>query len=140
MIKYLKNKLDVVEVSFENFTKAYYECIVFNISQCKNIKEEDMQFKLFTILENDKSKAYYDDIETRNAKDVHVIFERKSGIITSSSGLLSVELDLFKGVSEEEYYNEGIVFRQLIADLEIEYERKNPYIFEEVLKVNFKDL
>ena len=80
------------------------------------IKPEDMLFRIFRVIKNEKSDKYCE----ANSKDfMFVVIEEHTKYICSNSNRLFVEIALASGISQDEYNNEGLLFRSLISHMAI---------------------
>ncbi len=121
LIDFLKSKVDVEEISFDDFPYYNLQMLTNNAVHCiqnmeLQIKPEDMLFRIFRVIKNEKSDKYCE----ANSKDfMFVVIEEHTKYICSNSNRLFVEIDLASGISQDEYNNEGLLFRSLISHMAI---------------------
>lgn len=123
LLKWLKEKVDVREISFSDLRKGDALMITYNAKNCilnkDHLSVEQMKFHIFQVVPNEKSAVYYN--EQPYEEIIYVVLEEKTGYIYSGSNLLFLELEVKQGVSEEEYNTEGLQFRSILAHIAIEY-------------------
>ena len=143
LINYLKNKFDLVELNFSELPpyKKYMlrENAKYSVGNIKlNIEIEDMSFRLFKIIENEKSIEYVDPREAEHGNFLFFILEEKTKYMCSNSGKLLIEMTYVSGVSEESYLEEDDVFKDLLSKLMFDYIDFNKFLYKKILhkKIN----
>lgn len=143
LIDYLKNKFDLVEIDFselpsykKNMLRENAKYYVGNVKL--NIEIKDMSFRLFKIIENEKSIEYVDPREAENGNFLFFILEEKTKYMYTNSGKLLIEMTYVSGVSEESYLEEDDVFKDLLSKLMFDYIDFNKFLYKKILhkKIN----
>ncbi|MDU3751277.1 MAG: hypothetical protein E7G36_06095 [Peptoniphilus rhinitidis] len=142
-ISYLKNKFDVVEIDFselpsykKNMLRENAKYYVGNVKL--NVEIKDMSFRLFKIIENEKSVEYVDPHEAEHGNFLFFIIEEKTKYMCSNSGKLLIEMKYVSGVSKESYLEEDDVFKDLLSKLMFDYIDFNKFLYKKILhkKIN----
>ena len=143
LINYLKNKFDLVELNFSELPPYKKYMISENAKHCLanvklNVEIEDMSFRLFKIIENEKSVEYVDPHEAEHGNFLFFIIEEKTKYMCSNSGKLLIEMKYVSGVSEESYLEEDDVFKDLLSKLMFDYIDFNKFLYKKILhkKIN----
>lgn len=143
LISYLKNKFDVVELNFselpsykKNMLRENAKYYVGNVKL--NVEIKDMSFRLFKIIENEKSVEYVDPHEAEHGNFLFFIIEEKTKYMCSNSGKLLIEMKYVSGVSKESYLEEDDVFKDLLSKLMFDYIDFNKFLYKKILhkKIN----
>lgn len=143
LISYLKNKFDLVEIDFSEFPSYKKDMLSENAKySVKNIKLnveiKDMSFRLFKIIENEKSIEYVDPREAEYGNFLFFILEEKTKYMSTNSGRLLTEMIYISGVSKESYLEEDLVFKNLLSFLMFDYLDDNKFLYEKIIhkKIN----
>lgn len=143
LISYLKNKFDLVELNFSELPPYKRDMLSENAKySVKNIKLnveiKDMSFRLFKIIENEKSIEYVDPREAEWGNFLFFILEEKTKYMSTNSGKLLIEMTYVSGVSKESYLEEDDVFKDLLSKLMFDYLDDNKFLYEKILnkKIN----
>lgn len=143
LINYLKNKFDVVELNFSELPpyKKYMlsENAKYFVGNIKlNVEIEDMSFRLFKIIENEKSIEYVDPREAEYGNFLFLVVEEKTKYMSTNSGRLLTEMTYISGVSKKSYLEEDLVFKDLLSKLMFDYIDDNKFLYKKILqnKVN----
>lgn len=143
LISYLKNKFDLVEIDFselpsykKNMLSENAKYYVGNVKL--NVEIKDMSFRLFKIIENEKSIEYVDPREAEYGNFLFFILEEKTKYMYTNSGKLLIEMTYVSGVSEESYLEEDDVFKDLLSKLMFDYIDFNKFLYKKILhkKIN----
>lgn len=143
LISYLKNKFDLVEIDFSelpsykrNMLSENAKYYVGNVKL--NVEIKDMSFRLFKIIENEKSIEYVDPREAEYGNFLFFILEEKTKYMYTNSGKLLIEMTYVSGVSEESYLEEDDVFKDLLSKLMFDYIDFNKFLYKKILnkKIN----
>lgn len=143
LIDYLKNKFDLVEIDFselpsykKNMLRENAKYYVGNVKL--NVEIKDMSFRLFKIIENEKSIEYVDPREAEYGNFLFFILEEKTKYMYTNSGKLLIEMTYVSGVSEESYLEEDDVFKDLLSKLMFDYIDFNKFLYKKILhkKIN----
>lgn len=143
LISYLKNKFDLVEIDFselpsykKNMLRENAKYYVGNVKL--NVEIKDMSFRLFKIIENEKSIEYVDPREAENGNFLFFILEEKTKYMYTNSGKLLIEMTYVSGVSKESYLEEDLVFKNLLSFLMFDYLDDNKFLYEKIIhkKIN----
>ena len=143
LINYLKNKFDLVEIDFSelpsykrNMLSENAKYYVGNVKL--NVEIKEMSFRLFKIIENEKSIEYVDPREAEHGNFLFFILEEKTKYMCSNSGKLLIEMTYVSGVSEESYLEEDDVFKDLLSFLMFDYLYDNKFLYKKILhkKIN----
>ena len=129
IVELLKQRLDIAEITLDEFPGPIVDVAKFNASNCifntgLQLKPEEMSFRAFRVIKNEKS-AHYDisyQISCQEDECIYIIFEENSGYFLTNSNWLLIELELARGVSEQEIVSEDIQFRSLLSHLAIALE------------------
>ncbi len=131
LINLLKNMLTVQEIGLDTFSDYYRERLKHNAFYCINnqklqITPDEMVFRFFEIIKDKRAKQYFvNEPNQLFTQDMcYIIFEEKTGYMDSSSNKLFLDMMLKRGVSQEDYDNEGLQFRALLGYLNIAFEQK----------------
>ena len=143
LINYLKNKFDLVELNFSELPpyKKYMlsENAKYFVGNIKlNVEIKDMSFRLFKIIENEKSIEYVDPREAEYGNFLFLVVEEKTKYMSTNSGKLLTEMIYISGLSEESYLEEDLVFKNLLSFLMFDYVDGNKFLYKKILqnKVN----
>lgn len=143
LINYLKNKFDLVELNFSELPPYKKYMISENAKHCLanvklNVEIKDMSFRLFKIIENEKSVEYVDPLEAEHGNFLFFIIEEKTKYMCSNSGKLLIEMKYVSGVSEESYLEEDDIFKDLLSKLMFDYIDFNKFLYKKILhkKIN----
>ena len=143
LISYLKNKFDLVELDFSELPsyKKYMlsESAKYSVGNIKlNVEIKDMSFRLFKIIENEKSIEYVDPREAEYGNFLFFILEEKTKYMSTNSGRLLTEMIYISGVSKESYLEEDLVFKNLLSFLMFDYVYDNKFLYEKIIhkKIN----
>ena len=143
LISYLKNKFDLVEIDFselpsykKNMLRENAKYFVGNIKL--NVEIKDMSFRLFKIIENEKSIEYVDPREAEHGNFLFLILEEKTKYMCTNSGRLLIEMTYISGVSKESYLEEDYVFKDLLSKLMFDYLDDNKFLYKKIIhkKIN----
>ena len=138
LINYLKNKFDVVEIDFSELPSYKRDMLSENakyfVGNIKlNVEIEDMSFRFFKIIENEKSIEYVDPREAEHDNFLFFILEEKTKYMSSNSGKLLIEMTYVSGVSKESYLEEDYVFKDLLSKLMFDYVYDNKFLYEKII-------
>ena len=138
LINYLKNKFDVVEINFSELPPYKKYMLSENAKYCLanvklNVEIKDMSFRLFKIIENEKSVEYVDPHEAEHGNFLFFIIEEKTKYMCSNSGKLLIEMKYVSGVSKESYLEEDDVFKDLLSKLMFDYIDFNKFLYKKIL-------
>ena len=143
LISYLKNKFELVELNFSELPpyKKYMlsENAKYYVGNVKlNVEIKEMSFRLFKIIENEKSIEYVDPREAEHDNFLFFILEEKTKYMSTNSGKLLIEMTYVSGVSEESYLEEDDVFKDLLSKLMFDYIDFNKFLYKKILnkKIN----
>lgn len=127
LIKYLKNKVNIVEISTTELVKPILQCITYNVVHCirneqLKLTADELNFVAHKLIRNDKSNSYYqyDYVHIDEQEDdlIFVIFEMRTGNIYSNSNKLQLELFVEQGVSQYDYDNETLMLVSYLSYLD----------------------
>lgn len=138
LINYLKNKFDVVEIDFSELPSYKRDMLSENakyfVGNIKlNVEIEDMSFRFFKIIENEKSIEYVDPREAEHDNFLFFILEEKTKYMSTNSGKLLIEMTYVSGVSKESYLEEDYVFKDLLSKLMFDYLDDNKFLYEKII-------
>ena len=143
LISYLKNKFDLVEIDFSELPSYKRDMLSENakyfVGNIKlNVEIEDMSFRFFKIIENEKSIEYVDPREAEHDNFLFFILEEKTKYMSTNSGRLLTEMTYVSGVSKESYLEEDYVFKDLLSKLMFDYLYDNKFLYEIIIhkKIN----
>ena len=143
LINYLKNKFDVVEIDFSELPSYKRDMLSENakyfVGNIKlNVEIEDMSFRFFKIIENEKSIEYVDPHEAEYGNFLFFILEEKTKYMSTNSGKLLTEMTYISGISKESYLEEDLVFKELLSFLMFDYIYDNKFLYKKIIdkKIN----
>ena len=143
LINYLKNKFDLVELNFSELPSYKRDMLRENakhsVGNIKlNIEIKDMSFRVFKIIENEKSIEYVDPLEAEYGNFLFFILEEKTKYMSTNSGRLLTEMIYISGVSKESYLEEDLEFKNLLSFLMFDYLDDNKFLYKKILhkKIN----
>lgn len=143
LIDYLKNKFDVVEIDFSELPSYKRDMLnenaKYSVGNIKlNLDIKDMSFRLFKIIENEKSIEYVDPRESEYGNFLFLVLEEKTKYMCTNSGRLLTEMIYISGISEESFLEEDYVFKDLLSKLMFDYLDDNKFLYEKILnkKIN----
>lgn len=124
LIDLLGRKADIKELKPETLPSHWLPIAMFNAAHsiCNDelkLDPQDMIFRVFEVIRNEKSKLYFKNCD--DDEMLTVIFEEHTGYVCTDSNRLFLELEYTRGVSKEEYDNEGMQFRSLLSHLATTY-------------------
>ncbi|EOH55531.1 hypothetical protein UA3_01861 [Enterococcus faecium EnGen0263] len=128
----LKEMVDVKEAPISNVYKDHLEMLKINVVNSIYVrKEKTIEFHLFYVENNLKSKIYYQSYEKkpttlpRLRKDtIYIIFEESLGIMETNCSLLAIDFRIQQGIEQEHLDNRDIYFLDYVSNFE------NRYLFE----------
>lgn len=143
LISYLKNKFDLVEIDFSELPSYKRDMLSENakyfVGNIKlNVEIEDMSFRFFKIIENEKSIEYVDPREAEHDNFLFFILEEKTKYMSTNSGKLLTEMTYISGISKESYLEEDLVFKELLSFLMFDYIYDNKFLYKKIIdkKIN----
>ena len=143
LISYLKNKFDLVELNFSEFPSYKKDMLSENakyyVGNVKlNVEIKEMSFRLFKIIENEKSIEYVDPREAEHDNFLFFILEEKTKYMSTNSGKLLTEMTYISGISKESYLEEDLVFKELLSFLMFDYIYDNKFLYKKIIdkKIN----
>lgn len=143
LISYLKNKFDLVEIDFSELPSYKRDMLSENakyfVGNIKlNVEIEDMSFRFFKIIENEKSIEYVDPREAEHDNFLFFILEEKTKYMSTNSGKLLTEMTYISGISKESYLEEDYVFKELLSFLMFDYIYDNKFLYKKIIdkKIN----
>ncbi|MFR4554227.1 MAG: hypothetical protein ACLVEW_01175 [Peptoniphilus sp.] len=143
LMDYLKSKFDLVELDFSELPSYKKDMLSENAKYCVgniklNVEIEDMSFRFFKIIENEKSKEYVDPREAEWGNFLFFILEEKTKYMSTNSGRLLTEMIYISGVSKESYLEEDLEFKNLLSFLMFDYLDDNKFLYKKILhkKIN----
>ena len=137
LISYLKNKFDLVDLNFSELPSykrdMLSESAKYSAKNIKlNVEIEDMSFRLFKIIENEKSIEYVDPREAEYGNFLFFILEEKTKYMSTNSGKLLTEMTYISGISKESYLEEDLVFKELLSFLMFDYIYDNKFLYDKL--------
>ena len=94
------------------FMKAMTESVLYSILNEDGYKEEDLEFVYYLVEHNEETEHYYEEMLSGQVpikyEPIYVLFEKKTGYITSNSQMLLLELFIEQGIDEEDLESESI--------------------------------
>lgn len=128
IIDYLKNKFDTIEINFSELPSYKKEMHRTNAKYCVknsklNVEIKDMSFRVFKIIENEKSIDYIDPRESEWGNFLFFVFEEKTKYMScnSNNNRLLREMFYFAGISQESYDKEDFEFKDVLSKLMFDY-------------------
>lgn len=131
LIALLQSRYQVEEVPEAELMPHIPEMYKFNAFHCLcneklNVPVEEMvmrYFEVITATEDPLAQIY-----PRILYGKYVVLEEKTGYFESSDNRLFMELELAQGVSQEDFDNETMAFREVLAHIALNFDRGAPYI------------
>ncbi len=125
LINIFKAKADIKEILLNDIPGYTKNSIIYNVkhsmlNEYLQLNPNEMIFFAFLMIKNQKSEKYFCD-KYQFEKFIYVVFEEHTGYVWSNNNRLFVELELERGVSQQEFYTEGILFRSLLSHIAILY-------------------
>ena len=138
LISYLKNKFDLVEIDFSELPSYKRDMLSENakyfVGNIKlNVEIEDISFRFFKIIENEKSIEYVDPREAEHDNFLFFILEEKTKYMSTNSGKLLTEMTYISGISKESYLEEDLVFKELLSFLMFDYIYDNKFLYKKII-------
>ncbi|AAM25834.1 hypothetical protein M2349_002435 [Caldanaerobacter subterraneus subsp. tengcongensis MB4] len=128
LIDFLKQKVDIKEISTTDLPESIMKHIILNAVHCLrnqrlNLTAREFNFIAYKLFKNDKSNLYYQSnyahISNNEKEDIiYVVFETKTGCIHSNCNRLLLELFIEQGISEFDYKNETPMFYAYLGYLD----------------------
>ena len=102
-LKWLSEKVDIIEIPLSSFTNFFLESQKFNaVNAITNnnlhLSSEDFEFIAYKLLSTSKNEAY-------NKKLVYILFELRTGYVISNSAKLQLEIVIQQGIGQYDYEN-----------------------------------
>jgi len=107
VISAFQNKMDIVETTLANGDEIFLKMTSLNYVNKFNIKPEKLKFITFVVIKNEKSKHYYDEMDTAK---IIIIIEPQLNQISSNSNKLKVDLRIELGIDESHIKEETTDF------------------------------
>lgn len=99
----LKKQFDLIEINKNSVSKVFWKVAV--LDNLNNKQSTNLDFKVYKIINNLKSKELYND----ENEDILVIFESYNDYFISNSQAMQQLLILEKGISEQDYISNSDV-------------------------------
>lgn len=133
IMQYLKNKVDyrIVDLTkYEHRLNRIKHNIYYSYyNDSKSINKDDLIIEGWEIIKNKKSINYYSNHDVRSHDDtIYVVFEYKTGYISSNSNDVLSELIVKRGINSEDIAQKSIVYKNYLFFLE--YAIENNLIIE----------
>ena len=107
-LKWLSEKVDIIEIPLSSFTNFFLESQKFNaINAITNnnlhLSSEDFEFIAYKLLSTSKNEAYNEKLE--DEKFVYILFELRTRYVISNSAKLQLEIVIQQGIGQYDYEN-----------------------------------
>ncbi len=121
-LNHLQSKVDCIETDFSANSKIFKKLILENASYCilnteKYTTEEEFCFKQFKIGYNEDTAVYYQNLNPA-FQTIYVIFETKTGYLTSNSQRLLLELFIEQGIDPKDITTNSILYQSYLTYIE----------------------
>ncbi len=126
-IDVLKQIVDVEEKPIDTFLEKHIKMLSINIMNSIYYNpSRELAIKLFTVINNEKSKKYYQHTTfIDNGKDslfegekIYVFVDRSVGIVETNSLLLASDVRILSGITHENVEKKDIYFMDYISAFE----------------------
>ena len=121
-LAHLQTKVDCIETDFSSNYETFKELILENVVHCilnteKYTKEKDFSFRQFKIEYSRDTALYYESLNP-SFQTVYVIYEMKTGYLTSNSQRLLLELFIEQGIDSEDIATDSILYQSYLTYIE----------------------
>ena len=115
-LAHLQNKIRCTQSDVPDRNSFFMKTITFNVLNCilnvEELTEDELEFVRYLVEHNEDTEHYYEEMLSRVVpaiyKPIYVLFEKKTGYITSNSQMLLLELFIEQGIDEEDLESESI--------------------------------
>ena len=115
-LSHLQNKVKCTQSDVPDRNSFFMKTITFNVLNCilnvEGLTENNLEFEYYLVEHNEETEHYYEEIISRQVpafyEPIYVLFEKKTGYITSNSQMLLLELFIEQGIDEEDLESESI--------------------------------
>ena len=122
-LMHLTNKIKCTPSDVSERNSFFMKAITFNVLNCilnvEGLTEEDLEFEYYLVEHNEDTEHYYEEMLSRVVpaiyKPIYVLFEKKTGYITSNSQMLLLELFIEQGIDEEDLKSDSILARSYLS-------------------------
>lgn len=107
---WLNNHLDIDEFPLTEFSNSFVKQLKLSAAKAitnaeLNLAVEQLQFVAYRLLLSEKNSAYNEVLCESKAKFIYVIFEKRTGYISTNNSQLLLELSVEQGISQYDYDN-----------------------------------
>ena len=125
IIKVLEENYDLKNLNISDISQVFFNVMLENYFPNQDI--DTLNFKIFEIEENEKSKSLYkysykNKLLMRGEK-VFIIFEMNSDFFDSNSSEMIAKLILLRGITQEDHDSNSVKFQNYAVTLK-EYEER----------------
>ena len=115
IINIIKNKFTIVEVNLFDIQSTIVRFLNSNVlhsysNQKLALSESDFEYRVFKIINNQKSKDYYNGFHQPQIDGLFVVLEINTGYIYTNSNRLQLELMIWQGICKYHFTNETMVY------------------------------
>lgn len=122
----LKEIVDIKEAPISSIYKEHLEMLKINVvHSIYDRKEKKIEFRLFYVADNSKSKIYYRSYEKKpttllglKKETIYIIFEESLGIMETNCDLLAIDFRIRQGIEQEHLDNRDIYFLDYVSNFE----------------------
>ena len=115
-LEHLKNKIKCTQSDVPDRNSFFMKTITFNVLNCilnvEELTEDELEFVYYLVEHNEETEHYYEEIISRQIpvfyEPIYVLFEKKTGYITSNAQMLLLELFIEQGIDEKDLESESI--------------------------------
>lgn len=116
----ITNKVDIELASLSILPKSLLDKLQFNIRhhylEVESTERDLREYKLYTVIRNEKSNEYYTDYEYRLFyTKIYILFEMKTGLFQTNCSRLRAELGILRGLSPNDLDERTVAFKEYMA-------------------------
>lgn len=115
-LTHLQNKVKCTQSDVPDRNSFFMKAMTFNVLNCilnvEGLTEDELEFVYYLVEHNEETEHYYEEIISRQIpvfyEPIYVLFEKKTGYITSNAQMLLLELFIEQGIDEKDLESESI--------------------------------
>ena len=123
---HLKNKIKCTQSDVPDRNSFFMKTMTFNVLNCilnmEGLTENELEFEYYLVEHNEETEHYYEEIISRQVpvfyEPIYVLFEKKTGYITSNSQMLLLELFIEQGIDEEDLKSDSIHAKSYLSRID----------------------
>lgn len=125
-LTHLQNKVKCSQTDVPDknsfFMKAMTQNVLYSILNEEGYNEDDLEFVYYLVEHNEETEHYYEEMFSRVVpaiyEPIYVLFEKRTGYITSNSQLLLLELFIEQGIDEEDLESNSIHAKSYLSRID----------------------